>query len=264
VISEGFTRIERADDPRVADYRSLKERDLARDGGKFMAEGEYLVRRLLASKFEVASVFVSEKRLNRIAGDLREGVDVFVSPHEVMHEVLGFKFHSGIIACGRRGSSPTIAEVVRPHGRTLLAICPEIANTENLGSMIRIAAAFGVDAMVLGERSCDPFFRQSARVSMGAVFQLPIVRSRDLLSDLHWLGGQGVTLMATVLNDDAEALSRIEPPERVGLLFGNEAQGLSQAELELCDRRITIPMKLGTDSLNVAVAMGVFLYHFTR
>jgi tRNA G18 (ribose-2'-O)-methylase SpoU len=149
--------------------------------------------------------------------------------------------------------------------RTTLVICPEIEKTDNLGSMIRVAAAFGADAMILGERSCDPFFRQSVRVSMGTVFFLPIVRSDDLARDLRRLREEfGVERIAGVLGDDAESLEGVRRAQRLGLLFGNEAQGLAREWLDLCDRRVTIPMKHGTDSLNVAVAAGVFLYHFTR
>jgi TrmH family RNA methyltransferase len=92
---------------------------------------------------------------------------------------------------------------------------------------------------------------------MGAVFKLPIVRSRDIVGDLKSLRTRGVELFATVLNADAHDLHDVKPPARMAILFGNEAQGLSPEHIELCDRRVTIPMKLGTDSLNVAVAAGV-------
>ena len=70
-------------------------------------------------------------------------------------------------------------------------------------------------------------------------------------------------LAATVLADDAEPLNGAARARRFGILFGNEAQGLDERVIAACDRKVTIPMKLGTDSLNVAVAAGIFLYHFT-
>ena len=100
---------------------------------------------------------------------------------------------------------------------------------------------------------------------MGTVVSLPIVQSDDLLRDLRRLRAEwGVELAATVVQDDtAEPLASAMRPPRFGLLFGNEAQGLDAAHIAACHRRVTIPMKLGTDSLNVAVALGIFLYHFT-
>jgi tRNA G18 (ribose-2'-O)-methylase SpoU len=143
-------------------------------------------------------------------------------------------------------------------------VCPDIHNVDNIGSLIRISAGFGVDAMILGERCHDPFFRQSVRVSMGAVFKLPIVQSIDIHADLQTLKSAGIQLVATVLDEDAEPLVSATRADRVAILFGNEAQGIERSLIDLCDRRVTIPMKLGTDSLNVSVAAGIFLYHFTR
>lgn len=253
------------DDPRIANYRDVKDRELAvMSNDLFMVESEQLVRRVLASSFDVESVLATEKRADEIAPLVPSDVPVYVASPAVVNQIIGFKFHSGTMAIARRPRSPTIDDVIGDKSRVLIVVCPEIANTENLGSMIRIAAAFGADAMLIGERSCDPFFRQSVRVSMGAVFTLPIVRSRDIVADLRSLRARGVELIATVLDQSAEELSNVKPPARTAILFGNEAQGLSDEHVAMCDRRVTLPMKLGTDSLNVAVATGVFLYHFTR
>lgn len=255
-------------DPRLAPYRALKERDLAREGDRFIAEGESLVRQLLASRLATESVLLAERRAEEIAPLVPETIPVFVAGADLVSQVLGFKFHSGVMAVGIRGPSPTIDDVmrtVRATARVTLLICPEVEKTDNLGALIRVGAAFGVDAMILGERCCDPFFRQSVRVSMGAAFVLPIARSDDLARDLRRLRSEyGVELVGSVVGANAEELPRVTAPLRVGVLLGNEAQGLSADYLALCDRRATIPMKLGTDSLNVAVAAGVFLYHFMR
>jgi tRNA G18 (ribose-2'-O)-methylase SpoU len=259
--------IDSLDDPRLAPYRNLKERDLAREGGRFIAEGEHVVRRLLASRLQTESLLIADRHVNEISPLVPPHIPVYLAPAAVVNQILGFKFHSGVMAVGLRGPSPTIDDVISRGGQdpSTLVICPEIEKTDNLGALIRIAAAFGVTAMILGERCCDPFFRQSVRVSMGTAFYLPIVRSDDLARDLRRLRDEfAVELIATVLDDDAEALDTIRRPHRLGLLLGNEAQGLRPDHLALCRRRATIPMKLGTDSLNVSVAAGIFLYHFTR
>jgi tRNA G18 (ribose-2'-O)-methylase SpoU len=255
------------EDARLACYRNLKERDLAREGGRFIAEGENLVKRLIASRLRTESVLLADRRVEELGPQIPDDIPVYAAPAEVVNQILGFKFHSGVMAVGLRGASPTLEEIVPggPDESVTLLICPEIEKSDNLGAIIRIAAGFGVTAMILGERSCDPFFRQSVRVSMGAVFTLPIVRSDDLARDLRRLRGEfGVELMATVLSADAENLEEAGRSRRLGLLLGNEAQGLEKRWIDLCQRRVTLPMKLGTDSLNVAVAAGIFLYHFTR
>jgi tRNA G18 (ribose-2'-O)-methylase SpoU len=171
------------------------------------------------------------------------------------------------MSVGIRGPSPTIDDVMRTAtaSRITLLVCPEIEKTDNLGAIIRIAAAFGIDAMILGQHCCDPFFRQSVRVSMGAAFFLPIVRTDDLQRDLKRLRAEfNVHLVGSVLSESAQPLERFHRPERLALLLGNEAQGLGPQLESLCDHLVTIPMRLGTDSLNVSIAAAVFLYELTR
>jgi tRNA G18 (ribose-2'-O)-methylase SpoU len=259
-------RIDSLDDPRVANYRNLKDRELERRGRFFIAEGEYIVRRLLASDFPVDSVLLAERRASVMAPLVPEPIPVYVVAQETMNQILGLKFHSGIMACGVRKPRRTLDEVVpKRGGRLTLVILPDISNVENIGALVRLSAGFGADALILGERCHDPWWRQSVRVSMGTIFFLPIVQSDDLLRDLRRLRDEwGVELAATVLDATAEPLELAKRPERFALLFGGEAQGLEPQVVAACDRRVTIPMHHGTDSLNVAVAAGIFLYHFTR
>ena len=159
-----------------------------------------------------------------------------------------------------------LEDVLPPPGQTeddrTLIVCPEVADGANLGSIFRIAAAFGVDGVVLGEQCCDPFSRRCLRVSMGGVLRAPLVESSDLTADLTDLKRRWhVELLAAVLDETAEPLDRLRRPSRVGLVFGSESVGLADRWLAICDRRVTIPMQPGTDSLNLAVAAGIFVYH---
>jgi tRNA G18 (ribose-2'-O)-methylase SpoU len=258
--------IDSLEDPRLADYRALKERELARGSGKFIAESEHVVRRLLASDFELDSVLVAKRRAEEISRIVPAHVPLYVIPDELIHQIVGFKFHSGVIACGRRKKTSLLEQLLPPGDQpSLLVVCPDLISHENLGSLIRISSAFGADAMILGPRCCDPFYRMSIRVSMGTVFSLPIHTSADLETDLRQLSKQWhYQLLATVLTRDAESLETVGPTRRKAILFGNEAQGLTPEHIALCDRKITIPMKRGTDSLNVAIAAGIFLYQLGR
>ena len=265
-MSRAIERIVDSVDPRVAPFVALKDRDVAREHGLFIAEGENLLRRLLDSSLRTHSVFLSERRVDEMASVVPADVPVYVASDEIMRQVIGYKFHSGVIAAGVRPAPRSIDEVIPKDRETLtLVVCPEIANTENLGALYRIAAGFGADAMILGERSADPFWRQCVRVSMGTVFKMPTVRSASLLRDLARLRDEwGVRLVGTVLDERAERLSSFVRDDRTAILFGNEAQGLDAATVAACDRLVTIPMQLGTDSLNVAVAAGIVLYELTR
>jgi len=253
-----------SDDSRLAPYRELKDRTLAARHGLFVAEGEHLLTRLLASDFRVASVLMADRRADELVPLVPADVDVFVLPQEQLNAIVGFRFHSGVVAMGVRKPPAVLEDVLRGDAATIkLVVCPDLISAENLGSMIRLSAGFGADAMIVGPRSIDPFVRQAVRVSMGTIFKLPIVQSPDLAKDLSLLKTQwGVHRIATVLSDQATPLPASPRHDRVALMFGNEAQGLDAEALSLCDESVTIPMRLGTDSLNVAIAAGIFMYHY--
>jgi tRNA G18 (ribose-2'-O)-methylase SpoU len=182
--------IDSLDDPRVAPYRNLKDRELARAGDRFIAEGEQVVRRLIASDYPTESMLLARRRAGEVAPLAPPDVPVYVVDDALVHQVVGFKFHSGVMAVGRRKPVEPLDAIlsrVAHNPRLTLVVLPYIANTDNMGALVRISAAFGADALVVGQHSCDPFWRQSIRVSMGTVFSLPLVRSPDLLGDLRAL-----------------------------------------------------------------------------
>jgi tRNA G18 (ribose-2'-O)-methylase SpoU len=250
-------------DPRLAPYRELNERNLTRHSGQFIAEGDKLTERLIASRYPVASLLAELQQAERLAPSLPPETPIYVVSKQLLQATIGFNFHRGVLACGRRLPGPSLSEVVGDRNSTssTILICPEIHDPTNLGSILRTSAAFGCRAVVLGERCADPFSRRALRVSMGAAFQLPIVESRDLAADLATLQATGYTLAATVLDPAAEPLGSFRPPPKLAILLGSEGHGLTREQLAPCDRRLTIPMQLGTDSLNVAVAAAVLLYH---
>lgn len=254
------------DDPRLAPYRNVKDRELARHGGQFLAEGYHLVLRLLASDFPCESILVGERKLRLIENSLRADIPVYVAPPGLVDEVVGYPFHVGVIAVGRRKASISLDQLMQNiSDPALVVVCSDLRSTENLGSIIRTAAGFGAAAIILGEHSCDPFYRQSVRVSMGAVFSIPIIQSANLLSDLRHLQQTWATqLIATVLDPNAENLATVTRPPRMAIMFGSEDQGLPPELLTIADRKVTIPMAWNTDSLNVFIAAGIFLYHFTQ
>lgn len=272
--------IDDLDDPRVAVFRDVKAQNSRRNGELFVVEGRRTVERLLASRFATEAVLLSERKQREWLPLLPPDLAVYVLPQSLAAELVGFNFHVGVMAAGRRQPSPTLDEWLAawprrgdssgsmPHvdsspDRPLtIVVCPSCDNPENLGAILRITAALGGDGVLLGDRCCDPFSRRVVRVSMGAALQLPICESQDLLRDLRRLRVEwGVELLATALAAEAIPLEACQRGPRIALLLGNEAEGLSAEYLAAADRCLTIPMAPQTDSLNVAVAAGIFLYH---
>jgi tRNA G18 (ribose-2'-O)-methylase SpoU len=254
--------IDDLDDPRIASYRHLKATNLTRHGHEFVVEGATLVERLLTSGFAIASVLTTDRFSSRLETLVPPEVPTFVVPHEQIGDLVGFRFHRGILACGIRRESPDLATLLERAGaRATIVVCPTLDNPENLGAILRSADAFGTLAVLVGPRCPDPLTRRVIRVSMGAALRLPVLTPNDLpgiidiLRDHH-----GFRIIAAVAKGEAEAIEQYRRPDRVALLLGGEAFGLDDAWLALADEHVTIPMRPGADSLNVAVAAGIFLH----
>ncbi|HWB08887.1 MAG TPA: RNA methyltransferase [Pirellulales bacterium] len=252
------------DDRRLDPYRNLKQSNLTRWSGLFIAEGEKLTRRLLASEFETVSVLLGRSYVDMFAPLVKPVTPAFVVPDDDVERIVGFNFHRGVLACGRRRSGGEL-DAVAPQDRATLVVCPDVQDPENMGAMLRISSALGITGLMLGRRCADPFSRRVLRVSMGAALRLPLIESDDLAADLRRLQSDfRYQLVATVLDDDARPLGQSDRAGRVALLFGSEGHGLARSLVDLCDRRVTIPMQPGTDSLNVAVAAGIIVHHYLR
>jgi tRNA G18 (ribose-2'-O)-methylase SpoU len=258
--------VESIDDPRLACYRDLSERNLTRQSGLFVAEGEKVVERLIASDFAVASILAEPAFAERYAPRVPAEAPIYVASRELLRATVGFNFHRGVVACGRRKPAIEIGQVMAglSQRRATVVVCPDVQDPTNLGSIIRSTAGFGCDAILLGRKCADPFSRRVLRVSMGAALQLPIVESADLAKVLIALSGAGFETIAAVIDSAAEPLAKAERGEWIALLLGSEGHGLEAEWLELAQRRVTIPMQSGIDSLNVSVAAAVLLYHFCR
>lgn len=259
-------RVESIEDPRLKPYRELRTANLTRYSGQFVAEGRLVVERLLKSSLTVESIFLDEPRAEALAGLIPAEVPVYVGPTELMEQVVGFHFHRGVLACGHRRPILRLDDVPPPTAERLMVVaCSGVQDPENLGVILRSAAALGIDLVLLGNGCADAFSRRVLRVSVGTVFRLPIVESLRLGDDLVRLRDEWqVELAATVCDASAEPLHRASRPARFGLVFGSEGDGLDRRTQDLCVRRITIPMAREIDSLNVSVAAGIFLHHFAR
>ena len=272
-------------DPRVALFRDVTDPELMRRHGLFVAEGRLVVKRLLESRrFETLAVLLTETVLPllrdaidakieaRGAVDIFDTFDsahVFVMPPGSMDLLGGFNFHRGCIALGHRPAPPpALADLaLDAAGPRLVLGLQSLANADNVGSIFRNAAAFGVHAIVLDSRSCDPLYRKATRTSMGTTLTVPFAIDGDWLEALEVMRRAGYQLVALTPSPDAiDIAAAADMPElarrRIALLVGSEGAGLDDETLARADFRVAIRMAAGVDSLNVATATGIALHRF--
>jgi tRNA G18 (ribose-2'-O)-methylase SpoU len=249
-------------DPRVADYVGLT--DAARRmrhepaAGFFIAEGEKVVARAASAGYPARSLLVSPQRLAELDPALLDlGCPVLAASYDVLRAVTGFHVHRGVLASFGRLPVPTAAEVVARSRRVV--VMEEVTNHTNLGAVFRSVAGLGMDAVLLGPRSCDPLYRRSVRVSMGQVFSVPYAYLEQWPAGLGDLRDAGFRVLALTPDPRATRLEevRLADDDRAALVLGAEGPGLTEEAMAASDERVRIPMAAGVDSLNVAAAAAV-------
>jgi tRNA G18 (ribose-2'-O)-methylase SpoU len=231
-------------------------------GGFFVIEGANNLKLALDVRWPLISVLMMDSRAARagalVAGAEEQGAEVYVAPEAVLYAIAGFRVHRGVLALGRRREPADPAELARA---TRVALVVEGVNDhENLGALFRNAAALGADAVLLDPTTCDPFYRRSVRVSLGHVMRLPVARVDPWPLRLAALHEAGHTIVGLSPSGERE-LDGLTPAGPVAVMVGAEGPGLSSAALDAADVVARIPMRAGVDSLNVATAAAIALYH---
>jgi tRNA G18 (ribose-2'-O)-methylase SpoU len=261
-------KLETLDLPELGPYRTMRQQAEHRAQGIFVAEGEKVVRRLLASRLGVVSALLPEKWLRELAPLLEarpEAVRVFVAEKKLLETLTGFSMYQGLLAVGRVPAPLSLEELLAKGARPrLLAAADGLTSAENLGALARNCAAFHVQGLLVGETSASPFLRRAVRNSMGAVFHLPVLETASLVQTLGQLRAHGLRLVAAHPHAQGRTLREADFRSDCCVVFGSEGYGLSPAVLAACDEAAAIPMPPSVDSLNVGSAAAVFLYEANR
>lgn len=255
--------IDQAQDERLAAYANLRHAGTRRSGEHFIVEGRLLVKRLIASNYPVASILVERGHEPEFTSQIDGGPPIYSLPREQLQQLVGFDFHRGVMACGYRLPLNSIDSFRFSERDVPVALAViGVTELENLGSMIRSAAGFGIRHILIGPKTIDPFSRRVIRVSMGNVFGLQLYDLDQPIAQLTRIRQQmKMRTIATTLDQAATPLHQFARDDRgMVLIVGNEAEGLDRRVLQTSSDQLTIPMHLGTDSLNVAVAAAVFMH----
>jgi tRNA G18 (ribose-2'-O)-methylase SpoU len=252
--------------PALQPYRTLRRPEEHRAAGMFVAEGEKVVRRLLASSLQIRSVLLTQEWAERLpVAVLPAAVDVFIAGKSLLRTITGFPMHQGIMAVGVIPREPSAGELLaRLSSPVLLAAFDGIAHAENVGVMVRNCAAFGVQGIIAGGTSCSPWVRRAVRNSMGGVFLVPVMHAGDLGGTLATLKRQGGIDVLVTDAHSGTPVGSCNLRRNICLVFGGEQSGVTDEVRRHATGAIRIPMSSGVDSLNVASASAAALYEVRR
>ena len=247
--------------------------------GLVIGESGRVIERALDAGVRPVSVLVEERWLEHDRAIIEriehEWPDcrIFLASVSQFRELTGYEVVRGALACFERPAPLAVDDVIA--GARRIAILEDVTNYANMGAIFRSAAALGMDGVLVTPACHDPYYRRCARVSMGAVFQVPWARietadaaaesgrpsgSHDWAPSLvPHLREAGFVTVAMALREDSIGLRdpRLAAAEKLAIVLGTEGDGLLDSTIEACDHTVLVPMAHQVDSLNVAAAAAI-------
>lgn len=259
-----YKLISSRDNPLIKEYIKLRDNKKYRSlEHKFVLEGARLSGDAVKSGVTLHSVFVTEQACEKYPETvalLSESSQIYQIPDKLAHDLEDTKTSQGIFSVASVLDKNLNADKIKDGSR--FAILDGLQDPGNVGTILRVADAVGLDGVFLCN-SCDIYNPKTIRSTMGSIFRVPFRDDLSFSEAAELLHDCGVTLYATVVDPDAESLREITFAESSCAVIGNEGNGLSEADVALCDKRLTIRMNGTIESLNAATAAGIVLWEMT-
>lgn len=257
-------RITSVQNDRVKDLVKLQRNRAFREkSGLFVVEGASLAREAVASGHPVVSVFYTEKAgmgyPETIAAVSEKAAECFMITAGVADKMSELKSPQGIFTVMRL---PEISDGPVMGDRVLML--NDIQDPANLGAMARSALGFGFDSLVLTGGTVDPYSPKAQRAAMGALLHCKIKIEKDVRDAVLEIKKEEFRVFAAAISDDAQPIDRVRAAKRTAVLIGNEARGLPDKIVALCDRAVVIPMDTRMQSLNAAAAAGILMWELRK
>ncbi|MTE23173.1 TrmH family RNA methyltransferase [Microbacterium sp. ZXX196] len=257
---------------RVRSIRKLGQRSARRETGRFLLEGPQAVREALAARPDlVEQLYVTPTGLEK-HGDIRALIDDAQAENpdltweyadeEVVAAMADTVTPQGFVAVARQNPTALkdiLGDTAAPR---LIVVCEEVRDPGNLGTIMRAADAAGADGLVLTGRTVDPFNPKVVRSTTGSLFHVPFAVEADLADVAGRARRAGLQVLAADVKGEDILAARTEGrlEASTAWVFGNEARGLTDEALELCDGALRLPIYGHAESLNLATAASVCLY----
>ncbi len=239
-------RITSRNNSRIKELLRLKDSKVRKEKELFFVEGYHLLEMALERQ-QVITIIADQ-----VIEEIDEHIDQIIVAKEIVQKFSSQVTSQGVIAICQ------MTKNTRPLGDRILYL-EEISDPGNLGTLLRIAAAFGFMSVILSPNCCSPYNEKVINASQGAIFAVDIIEGeREILNDLK---GKGYQIIVTDVHDGV-SLSKAHFQEKCVVVLGNEARGVEESTKDIANLKVTIPMK-SMESLNVAVAGGIVCYEIT-
>ncbi|MGV8970218.1 MAG: TrmH family RNA methyltransferase [Microbacteriaceae bacterium] len=251
--------------PRVRAVAKLAKKEARLQTGFFLLEGPQAVSEAMAFRPELlVELYATPTALDRYPdiarGAAETDLEIEFVTEQVLESMADTVTPQGIIAVCKQ--FPTSLKDILAGEPTLLAILEEVRDPGNAGTIIRAADAAGADGVILTGRSVDLYNPKVVRATTGSLFHVPVALAADLSGVLDRVRAAGLSIVAADIKGEDLLVARqagtLSSP--TAWLFGNEARGLTDEQLALADRAITVPIYGHAESMNLSTAASVCLY----
>lgn len=231
-----------------------------------LLDGRHLVEAALDAGAELEVLAGTAVLLAGAAADLARraaaaGTRVVAVTAPVLDAMSPVSSPSGLVAIARVELA-AIDAVTRPEP-ALVGVLADVQDPGNVGAVVRVIDAAGGTGVVACGASADPFGWKALRGAMGSALRLPIVRADRTAEAVARLRGAGLRIVAAVARG-GRSPHELDARQPIAWLFGSEGAGLAAEELALADDRVTIPMRAGVESLNIATTAAILAYETRR
>lgn len=214
------------------------------ENGEMLCRGKKLLKEALAAGLHVGTVLFSGEEVPAVVSE-----KIYSVPQDIL-DYISKGEPELLFTCPMPKQNDNVQSAV---------VLEEVQDPGNVGTVIRTAAAFKVDTVILLGASADPYGPKALRASMGAAFRINVIRT-DITGFKQLIESNGLDVCAAVLADDAVDIRQFEPPHKTALAIGNEGHGLSDELIAVCSSKIIIPMDSASESLNAAAAAAVAMW----
>ena len=259
-------RISARDNPLIKHINKLMKSSKYRaQSGEFIAEGVRLCEDALLSDCVIATLVVSDSACENY-GEIVFALEAKAGHSCVIPDAL-FSWISdtgtpqGVLCVIKALDNPALFDTIKHNGKFLAL--ENIQDPSNLGTILRTAEAVGIDGVILSDDCCDIYSPKVVRGSMGAVFRLSYLITDTIADFLN--NHKDIVSYAAVVNPVAKKLTELDfNNEASCVVVGNEANGLRQSTIDLCEASFTIPMRGKAESLNASVAAGIIMWEMVK
>lgn len=266
-MKNNYKEITSRENPAVKQYVQLASSKKARyEQSLFVTEGMKLTTEAYAAGYQSHMLFATEDAMDRYFDDIQS---IALTSHQFLRisQSVAQKLAKSVSTQGVFGVFSMLDNKMTDvkidcNGKFLLL--SSLQDPGNIGTILRTAAAFGVDGVILSHDCPDLYSMKVLRASMGGIFKLPIHVTEDINSSIRMLQENGITVYAAALDDHAIPIQEASLKSACAVVIGNEGNGLSQEVIEQCSQTMIIPMKPNSESLNAAMAAGIVLWEMNR